>query len=27
MDRVYQRDAVQAAYSMTKDEQLKLFLE
>ena len=27
MDRVYQRDAVQAAYSITKDEQLKLFLE
>ena len=27
MDRVYQRDAVQAAYSITKDEQLKLILE
>ena len=27
MDRVYQRDAVLAAYSITKDEQLKLFLE
>jgi len=27
MDRAYQRDAVQAAYSITKDEQLKLFLE
>ena len=26
-DRVYQRDAVLAAYSITKDEQLKLFLE
>ena len=26
-DRVYQRDAVQAAYSITKDEQLKLILE
>ena len=27
MDRVYQRDAVLAAYSITKDEQLKLILE
>ena len=27
MDRIYQRDAVQAAYSITKDEQLKLILE
>ena len=27
MDRVYQRDAVQAAYSITKDEQLKLILK
>ena len=27
MDRVYQRDPVQAAYSITKDEQLKLILE
>ena len=27
MNRVYQRDAVQAAYSITKDEQLKLILE
>ena len=27
MDRVYQRDTVQAAYSITKDEQLKLILE
>ena len=26
-DRVYQRDAVLAAYSITKDEQLKLILE
>ena len=27
MNRIYQRDAVQAAYSITKDEQLKLILE
>ena len=27
MDRDYQRDAVLAAYSITKDEQLKLILE
>lgn len=27
MDRAYQRDAVLAAYSITKYEQLKLFLE
>ena len=27
MDLVYQRDAVLAAYSITKDEQLKLILE
>ena len=27
MDRIYQRDAVQAAYSITKDEQLKLILK
>ena len=26
-DRIYQRDAVLAAYSITKDEQLKLILE
>ena len=26
MDRVYQRDAVLAAYSITKDEQLELIL-
>ena len=27
MNRIYQRDAVLAAYSITKDELLKLFLE